>query len=158
MSEDKPDAFDPVQRAATFERNACLCIEYTGPTGAPVNSDPKNYQPRIAVDHVKQALWTRDKFLACAHAMAARIEAPILWTQQCFEPDEGEAGLHESDFRQALQTWCFMQNRPVSVREAAIVFNVADAMVCKAVNEHAWLFLSGPDDDMSRLIIEHEGE
>ncbi len=31
-------------------------------------------------------------------------------------------------------------------------------MIAAAVKHHPWMYLTGPEDDFSRLMIEHEGE
>jgi hypothetical protein len=46
----------------------------------------------------------------------------------------------------------------MSVAEAARVFNVDPARVIEAVEIHSWMYLSGPHDDYTRLMIEHDGE
>lgn len=46
----------------------------------------------------------------------------------------------------------------ITVRAAADVFHVTDAVITKAVAEHGWLFLSGPADDPTQQTIEEDGE
>jgi hypothetical protein len=59
----------------------------------------------------------------------------------------------------AIQVWSLLQQREVTtVAEAAIAFNVPAATIRAAVQEHMWMFLSGPDDEPSKQTIEHEGE
>lgn len=66
---------------------------------------------------------------------------------------------HASD---ALQVWAILQNRGgsggVTVREAGDAFNLDDDQVRELVNGHPWMYLSGPDDDATKQIIEHDGE
>lgn len=61
-------------------------------------------------------------------------------------------------FANALQVWAIRQDHLVSVAEAAVAFRCPPLAIMEAVDRHAWMFLSGPDDDYSRLLIEHEGE
>ena len=62
-------------------------------------------------------------------------------------------------FAHALQLWSWMQNRSnVSVAEAALAFNCVPARILEAVEYHDWMCLTGPRDDLTKLLIEHEGE
>lgn len=69
---------------------------------------------------------------------------------------DGRPGVHL--FGSALQVWAVMQDRDVTVGEAARVFNCPPAMIVEAVEEHFWMFLSGPHDVLEKRVIEHEGE
>ncbi len=51
----------------------------------------------------------------------------------------------------AIQVWAWLQDRPVTVNEAALTFNMAAELVRQAVADHPWMFLNGDR-------IEHEGE
>lgn len=80
------------------------------------------------------------------------------WTPDMFVDGEGDAcGITPTDFCNALSVWSFMQDRPVSVAEAATTFNTSPLVIAKAVDEHPYLLLSG-DGGPASLIIEHEGE
>lgn len=61
-------------------------------------------------------------------------------------------------FGRAVQVWASMQDGEVSVRDASKAFNCDDQMIVEAVAQHYWMFLSGPEDDFTKLMIEHEGE
>lgn len=61
-------------------------------------------------------------------------------------------------FSDALQVWAVLQERRVSVAEAAAAFKVPGAAIVRAVENHYWMDLTGPRDDYARLMIEHEGE
>lgn len=77
---------------------------------------------------------------------------PMAW-----DHDTGAPGLHL--FAGAVQVWSVMQDRPTSVAEAAMTFNVEPCRIVEAVEDgHYWMYLSGPRDDFARLMIEHEGE
>lgn len=75
-----------------------------------------------------------------------------------FQDDYDEAGIHWDNFQVAIQIWSAMQPRKTTVREAADAFHVEDAVIRAAVEDHYWMFLTGPDDDPTKQIIEHEGE
>ncbi len=62
-------------------------------------------------------------------------------------------------FSNAVQVWALMQpEQSVSVARAARVFNVDPQRICEAVQWHVWMFLAGPTDDYTKLMIEHDGE
>lgn len=58
----------------------------------------------------------------------------------------------------AIGVWCSFQERPTSVAETARVFNIDPSRIIEAVEFHAWMFLAGPEDDLTRRIIKLEGE
>lgn len=76
------------------------------------------------------------------------------------DDDDDETGIPWNNFVTALQVWSFMRpgNNQATVREAADQFGVADDVIRQAVDEHAWMFLGGPDDDPTKQYIDHEGE
>lgn len=57
----------------------------------------------------------------------------------------------------AIQFWATRRDN-ATVADAAAAFNADPRMVIAAVDWHYAMFLSGPRDDYSKLIIEHEGE
>lgn len=74
-----------------------------------------------------------------------------------WDSDTGAPGILH--FASAVSTWVWMQQRPISVAEAAATFNVDPARVVEAMDEGVHLtFLSGPRDDFAKLMIEHDGE
>ena len=62
----------------------------------------------------------------------------------------------------AIQFWSIANyerdGRNRTVAEAAEVFNISPLRVIEAVTWHYWMFLTGPSDDFSKMVIEHEGE
>lgn len=80
------------------------------------------------------------------------------WPEDEYEWDHetGTPGL--AYFANAVQVWAFLQQRDVSVAEAARVFNVEPVRIVEAVDDHYWMDLDGPRDDYTRLMICHEGE
>lgn len=63
-------------------------------------------------------------------------------------------------FANAIQVWSVLQSGEGwhTVAEAAAVFNVPPARVVEAVAEHPWMCIAGPQDDYSKMTIEHDGE
>lgn len=88
----------------------------------------------------------------------------MAWEREDFvddlaEAEEVEPGIGWNSFGNALSAWVWMQARNKStVREASVAFNTSDAVIQAAVQDHMWMFITGPDDDPSRQIIEHDGE
>ena len=74
------------------------------------------------------------------------------WNQET-----GEPGILR--FGNAIQVWSLTQGRTdVTVDEAAKAFNVEPRWIVEAVEDHPWMYLSGPLDDYTKLIIGHDGE
>jgi hypothetical protein len=70
----------------------------------------------------------------------------------------GEVGLIGTQFVGALSCWVWMQQRDVTVAEAANVFNITPEIVVEAVNAHPWMFLAGAEGAGPELqFIEHDG-
>jgi hypothetical protein len=79
--------------------------------------------------------------------------------QDFIDDDRGEAGLYFNDLATAIQYWSICQNRTTTtVAEAATAFNLSPAVVKEAVESHYWMLISGPDDDFTKMVIEHDGE
>lgn len=84
-----------------------------------------------------------------------------VWTRDMFADEElDEVGFSLSRFANALQCWSFMQGRPTSVAEAAMTFNTSPEIVMEAIDDSAWMFLTGEstETDFTKLMIEHDGE
>lgn len=74
-----------------------------------------------------------------------------------WDHDTGAPEIHE--FANAVQHWAIFQNREkVTVAEAAAAFNCDPARIVEAVDVHHWMYRTGPDDDFTKMFIEHEGE
>ena len=72
---------------------------------------------------------------------------------------EGEHGLPGiALLGNAIQVWSILQAGKTTIRQCAAAFNLDDAQVRAAVEEHYWMYISGPDDDPEKQLIEHEGE
>ena len=72
---------------------------------------------------------------------------------------DGKIGV--SLFGNAIQVWAMLNanaGKHSSVADAAAAFSVEPLMIIEAVNAHYWMFITGPDDDFTKMQIEHEGE
>jgi hypothetical protein len=73
--------------------------------------------------------------------------------------DDEECGIHLGQLGAAIATWAWMQSdHPQSVAMAALTFNTTTQNVRDAIAVHPWAFLSGPSDDPTKQVIEHDGE
>lgn len=104
-----------------------------------------------------------DAHLRAIHDIAAAVVGwdPHTFEKWADEPDgfditTGAPGI--GAFANALQMWAINQRRPVSVAAAAVIFNFEIHRVIEAVEWHPYMLLSGPHDDYTRLMIEHDGE
>jgi len=61
-------------------------------------------------------------------------------------------------FANALQVWACMRLKQVSVAEAARAFCCSPLRIIEAVEYHNFMYLSGPDDDLDKMLIGHDGE
>jgi len=80
------------------------------------------------------------------------------WTDDDFMKPDDEAGIPFENFAQALPLWAWMQNRTVSVAEAALAFNTSPDIIRRAFEDQPYAYLSGDDADPSQQFIEHDGE
>lgn len=74
-----------------------------------------------------------------------------------WDQDTGAPGI--ARVAEAIGVWVWFQNRThVSVADAALAFNCDPLRVIESADHHRCLFVSGPRDDFTRLIIEWDGE
>lgn len=74
-------------------------------------------------------------------------------------PDEEcEAGISRTQFANAVSTWVWMQQRPITVAAAALSFNTTPELIAQAVEDHYWMFLGGDATKPLDRTIEHDGE
>lgn len=59
---------------------------------------------------------------------------------QFAEPDD-EAGVFMTGLSQALLTWTAMQERTVTVAEAALSFNTTPEIITEAINGALWIYI-----------------
>jgi len=75
-----------------------------------------------------------------------------------FADDEHRGWDHENGlptsryFGNAVQVWAIAQDRPVTVSDAALAFNVTPDLIRRAVEDHEWMYLGSGE------LIEHDGE
>lgn len=82
---------------------------------------------------------------------------PDMWGDDGWDHETGAPTI--GLMSRAVQVWSLLQQRiDVTVAEAAESFNVTPKTIREAVTDHFWMFLTGPDDDATKQIIEHEGE
>lgn len=74
------------------------------------------------------------------------------------EWDSDEAGVRWPAFGEAVSIWAWCQQRPISVAEAALAFNVAPSLIALAIEEHAWMYTVGDPNDPTKSFIGHDGE
>lgn len=70
------------------------------------------------------------------------------WDQETGQP----TSVH---FGNALQVWAVLQDRDVTVAEAAVTFNTTPDLIRSAVEDHCWMLLDGEGDQAT---IQHDGE
>lgn len=58
----------------------------------------------------------------------------------------------------SIQTWALLQNRRITVADAAAAFCVPASTIREAVQDHSWMLVVGPDDQPDKQTIEHDGE
>lgn len=80
-----------------------------------------------------------------------------LFTKEQFAAAGDEAGVFMDGLSQALLTWTAMQDRTVTVADAAKVFNTTPAIIREAIEDAMWIAYSGPDDDPSKQPLELDG-
>lgn len=66
--------------------------------------------------------------------------------------DDGSGNPGVILFGNAIQVWAVLQDRVVTVNEAALTFNADPRLVRQAIEESAWMFVGEHDS------IQHEGE
>ncbi|MDG3444668.1 hypothetical protein [Nitrospirillum amazonense] len=72
-------------------------------------------------------------------------------------PDDADTGVTWTALSGAISTWAWMQERPVTVAEAAATFNTTPEHVREAIDQHPWAYLEGDGDDPTAQFIEHDG-
>lgn len=78
---------------------------------------------------------------------------------EAWDHETGKPGIQL--FANAIQVWAVCNLKPgraPSVANAAEAFAVDPRMIVEAVNANYWMFLAGPDNDFTKISIEHEGE
>lgn len=66
-----------------------------------------------------------------------------LFTREQFAKPDDDVGVFMDGLGRALVTWTAMQNRSVTVHEAAAAFNTTPEIIAEAVEETSWIYVSG---------------
>lgn len=74
-----------------------------------------------------------------------------------FAAPDDEAGVFIDGLGRALVTWCAMQQRMVTVADAALVFNTTPDVIREAIDETMWIDIYGPKDDPTKQRLELDG-
>lgn len=87
--------------------------------------------------------------------------APTTWDDwapesEDWNTDTGAPNFYK--FQGLVQAWSLFQVGETSVAEAALALNVPASRIVEAASDHPYMYLTGPHDDYTRLIIEHDGE
>jgi len=81
----------------------------------------------------------------------------MVFGREQFAAWDDEAGVTISMLGLAIVTWAAMQDKVMTVREAATTFNTTDDAIREAVALTMWIGLEGPDDDATKQRIELDG-
>lgn len=72
-------------------------------------------------------------------------------------PDYGKPGV--GIVASAVSVWATLQNKTVTIGDAASAFNMPAAAVAQCVEHHPWMYFVGDESTpLEQLVIEHEGE
>ena len=83
---------------------------------------------------------------------------PQKFLREHISEEDADSGIMWSSIAGAIQTWCGMNyGGERTVAEAARVFNTSPDVIHEAVEYGYWMFLTGPDDQPEKQIIELEG-
>jgi hypothetical protein len=98
---------------------------------------------------------TLDELLSKTWKQTGKWAAPDDWGDSGWDHYTGAPTL--GMMSGAIQVWSMLQDcQFTSVAEAAAAFKIPPERVIEAVNDHPWMFLSGPGDDYAKLIICHD--
>lgn len=80
------------------------------------------------------------------------------FTEVIYDEDSQEPGIHLDKLGMAIGHWAWMQEQQQSVASAALTFNTTPQIVRDAIEAYPWTLLTGPTDDPTKQMIEHDGE
>lgn len=73
------------------------------------------------------------------------------------DPDYGKPGV--GIVASAVSVWATLQNKSVTLGDAAEAFKMPVEAVAQCVEHHAWMYFIGDaSTPLEKLVIEHEGE
>jgi len=79
------------------------------------------------------------------------------WNLDSDDDDYGKPGV--GIVAEAISVWATLQNKPVTLGDAAHAFQMPVEAVAQCVEFHPWMFFVGDENTpIDQLIIEHEGE
>lgn len=81
-----------------------------------------------------------------------------MFTRDQFADDGDDAGVFIDGLGRALVTWSAMQDRTMTVADAAITFNTTPEIIREAIENTMWIGVYGPDDDPTKQKLELDGE
>lgn len=77
----------------------------------------------------------------------------MTFTREKFASPDDDAGIFIDGLGSALVTWTAMQERPVTIAEAALAFNTTPDVVREAVADASWIYI-----DEHRQTLELDGD
>jgi hypothetical protein len=69
-----------------------------------------------------------------------------------------EPGISLGQLGRAVMAWAWMQEEQQTVATAAMTFNARPEDIRLALDETMWVSWTGPKDDPTKQLIEHDGE
>lgn len=66
-----------------------------------------------------------------------------IFTDEQFAKSGDDAGIFMEDLGRALVTWTAMQNKSVTVYEAAAAFNTTPDIIKQSVEDASWIYVAG---------------
>lgn len=82
-----------------------------------------------------------------------------LFEWQMFATEGDDAGIFVEDLSKALLTWAAMNyEKPLTVAQAASIFNTTPDIVRAAIEEGHWISYHGPHDDPTKQSIATDGD
>jgi sugar/nucleoside kinase (ribokinase family) len=75
-----------------------------------------------------------------------------------FAHPDSEAGVFIDGLGRSLVTWAAMQQRTVTVAEAALAFNTTPDVIREVIEDASWIYVSNDDADPTKQTIELDGK
>ena len=75
-----------------------------------------------------------------------------------FMTEDDSAGISIDGLGRALVTWAAMQDKTVTVADAALAFNTTPDVIREAVEDAMWISVVGPRDDPTKQTLELDGD
>lgn len=81
-----------------------------------------------------------------------------LFQRSMFANPDDDAGVFIDGLGRALVTWAAMQERIVTVGEAAMAFNTTPEIIRGAVEDASWIYIDETNDDPTMQTLQLDGE